>query len=63
MVFDYEGYLLNHLEGLYPGFERFTCGWFMEQYTVGVRRSSNRNKLEPDAGYFNIGFRVARDPA
>ena len=59
--FDYEEDAVTDPRGPETGFERVPRGGSWNSTPVGVR-TSNRNKLEPDAGDFNIGFRVARDP-
>jgi formylglycine-generating enzyme required for sulfatase activity len=59
--FDYEEDPLTDPKGPEAGFERVPRGGSWDSTPVGVR-TSNRNKLEPEEGNFNIGFRVARDP-
>jgi formylglycine-generating enzyme required for sulfatase activity len=58
--FDYEEDPLTDPKGPASGFERVPRGGSWNSTPKGVR-TSNRNALEPDAGDFNVGFRVARE--
>ena len=58
--FDYEEDPQTDPKGPETGYERVPRGGSWNSTPKGVR-TSNRNALEPDAGDFNVGFRVARE--